>query len=486
MSDPAPSTSSGAEFDVARSAALRRPLERLEVHLVRAWLARPEERTRGLLDALRYCVSFAKLTTVRSAAGEDVDVAPVLAAHHRWVSEVLLPRLERMDQLDLARPDLPGLVERTHALRRTILGRLPLDGETLDAEVGTRLLAVASGGGGGAGYVYPGAYELLERRGLAPDLMVGTSIGALMSVFRARLRRYDFVPLVAAARRLSWGGVFQMLETDNRYGLPATLRLRLRTALGSLLVRPDGRPLRIMDCQIPLVVVATGFTVDALKHDLHYYEHLLDDDVRRSGVAAGLKGTFKALQIIREFFARRDALKVVAFGRDPGTEAFDVLDAAGFSSSVPGVIHYDVLREDAEVHRLLDQLYAERGITRLGEGGLVSNVPAKVAWETVASGRFGRRNVFVLALDCFAPHARRLAWLPFQQAVRSANVEADRRFADVYLPYVRTLSPLNMVPSMRDALAAMRWGGEELAPHMPLIEAMCAPVPPLREDLFVS
>lgn len=480
MSDPAPSPLyTPAEIDVGRIASVRRPLDRLETRLVRVWLARREARTRPLLDVLRYCVSFAKLTVVRNAAGQDVDVGPALAAHHRWVSELILPRFERFDDLDEARRELPGLVERTRAVRRSILGRFPLDEASLDAEVGTRVLAVASGGGGGAGYVYPGAYELLERRGLSPDLMVGTSIGALMSIFRARLRRYDFVPLVAAARRLSWGGVFQMLETDNRYGLPATLRLRLRTALGSLLVRSDGQPLRIMDCQIPLVVVATGFTVDALKHDLHYYEHLLDDDVRRSGVAAGVQGTFKALQIVREFLARKNALKIVAFGRDPGTETFDVLDAAGFSSSVPGVIHYDVLRDAPDAQRMLDQLYAERGITRLGEGGLVSNVPAKVAWETVVSGRLGRRNAFVLALDCFAPHPRRLAWFPFQQAVRSANVEADWRFADVYLPYVRTLSPLNMVPSMRDALAAMRWGGDELAPHMPLIELMCEPVPAL-------
>lgn len=468
------------DLDAAPTPEVRRAFDRLETRLVKAWLAKSDPATRDVLDALRYCVSFAKMTEIRNRAAQDVDVSGILAPHRRWLLEVMGPRLDRAEHLGALRAELPDLVERTHTLRRTILAQHPLDEASIDAEVCTRLLAVASGGGGGAGYVYPGAYELLERNGLSPDLMVGTSIGALMSVFRARLRRYDFVPLVAAARRLSWGGVFQVLETSNRYGLPATLRLRLRTALGSLLVRPDGQPLRIMDCQIPLVIVATGITVDALKHDLHYYEHLLDDDIRRSGVGGGIHGAFKVLQILREFFAKRDALKVVALGRDPGTEAFDVLDAAGFSSSVPGVIHYDVLRDDPNVHRLLDQLYAERGITRLGEGGLVSNVPARVAWETVVSGRYGRRNVFVLALDCFAPHPRRLPWFPFQQAVRSANVDADRAFADVYLPYVRTLSPLNMVPSIRDALMAMRWGGEELAPHLPLIQAMCEPIPALR------
>jgi len=83
---------------------------------------------------------------------------------------------------------------------------------------------------------------------------------------------------------------------------------------------------------------------------------------------------------------------------------------------------------------ILDDLYATYGITRLGEGGMVSNVPARVAWETAASGRIanGRRNVFVVALDCFAPSPNRPAWLLFQQALRQANVQRDRAYADKY------------------------------------------------------
>ena len=122
-----------------------------------------------------------------------------------------------------------------------------------------------------------------------------------------------------------------------------------------------------------------------------------------------------------------------------------------------------------------------RGITRLGEGGLVANVPARVAWETAASGRFGRRNVFVLALDCFVPTARKAAWFPIQQAVRTANVDADREFADLYVPMPRTLSPMNLVPQVKDALTAMRWGRDALRPHMPFVRAMCAPVQVLRD-----
>lgn len=464
-----------------RWAERRRPFDRMESRLVRLWLERPEAEARPALDALRYVVSFARLTVVRAGDGRDVDLTGPLALHAKEIRELLEPRLEKAPGLWAAARDLPDLIRRTRLARTSLLQHLPVDRDALEQEVTTRVLAVASGGGGGAGYVYPGVYDRLERGGLTPAVMAGTSIGSLMSMFRARRRRYDPAPLVAAARRLSWKGIFQVLETANRYGMPATLRLRLRTALGPLFQNEDGEPMTLGQCEIPLIVVVTGITVDALKHDLSWYEHLLDDDVGRAGVAAGVKGSIKALSVLREFLGRPDALRCLPLGWEPGTEDFDVLDAAGFSSSVPGILHYDVLRDDPRMHRILDHLYAEHGITRLGEGGLTSNVPARIVWEAAQSGRFGTRNVFVLALDCFAPNPRRLAWFPMQQLVRASNVDGDRKFADLYLPMSRTLSPMNLVPSIRDAMTAMRWGREEIEPHMPYLNLMCGPIPVLGD-----
>lgn len=462
------------KFDTARWAERRRPFDRLERRVVRLHLAHPDEDAAPIVDALRYAISFARLTVIRNPDGTDVDVSGPLALHARFVRETLEKPLQEADSLWGAIRELPEVLRRTRQARTSLLEHLPISRDALEAEVTTRLLAVASGGGGGAGYVYPGVYEMLERGGLIPDLMSGTSIGALMSMFRCRRRRYDFAPLVSAARKLTWGGVFQVLETENKYGLPATLRLHLRSALSSLFEHESGRPLWLSDMEIPLFCIATGITVDALKHDLGYYEHLLDDEVR--GFRASVRGGFKALTVLREFLSRRDALVEVVLGREPGTEDFDVLDAAGFSAAIPGVIHYDVLRDDPRMHRILDRLYAERGITRLGEGGMVSNVPTRVLWETAVSGMFGRRNVFVLGLDCFAPDARRIAWFAMQQAVRAANVDADREFCDLYLPFPRTLSPMNLVPSVRDALTAIRWGRETVQPHMPFIRTMMRPI----------
>ncbi len=458
--------------------------------MVRAWLATDDEDARERLTALRYVISFARLTQVRDAAGHDHDVSSFLARHHQWVRLRLEPRISRLAShgIRAVADELPDLLARTRRLRVELLAHVGVDRPSLEREITEKRLVVASGGGGGAGYVYPGVYEQLERSGLVPDLMVGTSIGSLMSMFRARRRRYDLAAYVAAARSLSWGGVFQVLETANRYGLPATLRLRLRAAIGHMFLREDGQPMRLSDMEIPLHVITTGITVDALKHDLEFYEHLLDDDLQRSGMPSGLSdltGRLKVTGVVREFLSRPDALKRIVLGRDKGTEDFDAIDAAGFSSAVPAVIHYDVLREDARMHQMLGRLYADYGITRLGEGGLTSNVPARAGWESAMAGLLprGRRNAFVLALDCFAPHWRRPLWFPFQQIVRSANVNRDRNYADLYLPHVQVLSPVNLVPSVKEAMRASKWGREEFRPHVPFVREMCRTLPSLPDQL---
>lgn len=466
-------------FDTDRWAVRRRPFDAMERRVVELALAAPDHASHRLVHGLRYALSFARLTHVRQPDGADVEVAGPVALHAQWIRNALEPRLSDATTVDELAGAAADITARTIRARRSLLGHLPVHRDALEAEVTTRSLVVVSGGGGGAGFVYPGAYEVLERSGLRPDLLVGTSIGALMAMFRARRKRFDMAALVSASRRLSWGGVFQVLETENRYGLPATLRLRLRNAIGSLFGRDDGTPMQMSDMEIPLHVVVTGLTVDALKHDLDYYEHLLDDDVRRSGIRAGIVGSLKAVGVVREFLSRPDAMRRIVVGRDEGTEAFDALDAAGFSSAVPAVIHYDVLRDDPRMHQLLGNLYASYGITRLGEGGLTSNVGARAGWEAATAGLIegGRRNAFVLALDCFAPFlGRRPLWYPFQQLVQAANVNADRFFADRYVPFPRTLSPVNLVPSVRDAMTAVRWGRDALRPHMPFVREMCIPL----------
>ncbi len=458
----------------------RKPFDQLEDAAIRLALDAPDSLHSSAVDALRYVIRFAKLQRVRREDGVDLDVTEALAPHAWKIRHVLTPALIEERSLWAAMRAAPDLLAITRERRRRLLEQFPLDRDSLEAEVCQRPLVVTCGGGGGAGYGYAGAWTLLHRKGLQPALLSGTSIGALMAMFRARRLVFDGAPMVAAARRLSWDKVFRVLQSENRYGLPATLRLYLRAALGPLFLTQDGRAMTFDDLEIPLLVVATGIGVDALKHDLSFYEHFLDDAVA-PGVPFRPTRIAKVTQlasIMRELLATPDALREVVFGADPATHNADVLDAAGFSASIPGLIHYDVLRDDRRMKLLLDELYGRYGITRLVEGGILNNVPVRPAFAEVIGGRITRRDAYFLALDCFSPKIRQFMFLPIQQLVRP-NVTANIAYANQYHALDKTLSPLNLVPEVHDVTRAMDWTIGELEAHMPVIQRHCTPLTPI-------
>jgi len=379
-------------------------------------------------------------------------------------------------------PEMERLVAATRKRRKRLLDSFELDRESLEAEVTTRQLVVVSGGGGGSGYGYPGGFTLLNRRGLQPELVAGTSIGALMGVFRARTRIFDLAPMVAAAESLSWQKVFRVLDLDSRYGLPATLRLYLRAAIGNLFELPDGTPMTLADLELPMLVVVTGITVDGLKHDLDYYEHFMDDLAGPARVfrRSRLARVSRIAGIFREMMGAPEALREIVFGSHESTKLADVIDTVGFSSAIPGVLHYDIYREDERMRRLLDTLYGATGITRLLEGGVVNNLPCRPAYAEVMQGRIDRRNPFVFAMDCFAPRARSPIFLPVQQMVRT-NVTRNTPYAHMVFNMKRRLNPLNLVPQVKDITKAMGWTIEELEPDMDFIEHMCEELPVLQD-----
>jgi predicted acylesterase/phospholipase RssA len=468
-------------LDAERLLELRKPFEDMEASAVRLATQRPGELHDDALSAIRYVLNFSKMLVVRNCDGHDVDVQGILAPHARRVRDMLGPHLLTEPSLWGAMRVLPDLVAETRRQRARLLERVELDRDSLEAEVTTRQLVVVCGGGGGAGYGYAGAWTLFHRRGLQPELIAGTSIGSLLGLFRARRRIFDGAPLIAAAKRLSWERVFRVLQVESRYGLPATLRLYLRSAIGSLFETPDGRPLTFADLEIPLLVVTTGIGVEALKHDLSFYEHFLDDAVRTGARVqpSSLAKVAQVATIFRELLSTPDALREVVFGSDPATYDADVLDAAGFSASIPGLIHYDVLRDDRRMKALLDELYARYGITRLSEGGILNNVPVRPAFVEAMSGRLTRRNPYIVALDCFPPRMRAMLFYGIQTIVRP-NVLRNIPYANLYHAMDRTLSPLNLVPDVPDVNKAMKWTMDELAPLMPTIELTCTPFRPLQ------
>ncbi len=450
--------------------------------MVRRELAQPGSVSPEVMAQLRYILSFAKLTVIRNEAGEDLNVAEHLAPHRWRVVEALRPHLEDDgDGLSEAIRAMEPLIAATKKRRDRLLETFELDRDSLEAEVTTRQLVVVSGGGGGSGYGYPGGYTLLNRRGLQPELVAGTSIGALMGVFRARTRIFDLAPMVAAAESLSWQNVFRALDLDSRYGLPATLRLYLRAAIGNLFEHPDGTPMTLADLELPMLIVVTGITVDGLKHDLDYYEHFMDDLTGPARVfrRSRLARVSRIAGIFKEMMSTPEALREIVFGSDEATKEADVIDTVGFSSAIPGLIHYDIYREDERMRRLLDNLYGATGITRLLEGGMINNLPCRPAYAEVMRGRIQRRNPFVFAMDCFAPRARSPIFLPVQQLVRP-NVSRNIPYAHLVFNLKRRLNPLNLVPQVKDITKAMSWTIEELEPDMAFVERMCEEIPVLK------
>jgi predicted acylesterase/phospholipase RssA len=166
-------------------------------------------------------------------------------------------------------------------------------------------------------------------------------------------------------------------------------------------------------------------------------------------------------------------------GEEDGTEDFDVLDAVGFSSAVPGMIHYDLLRADDRMHDLLGRMFAKHDVFRLIDGGLTDNVPADAAWRSVQRGRLGSRNALVVALDAFAPRITTPLWIPLQR-IAAQNVRAATRYAHVTRAFQHTLSPVNLLPRVETVLDAVARGRTELAPDMPALARLLEPLPPLE------
>jgi predicted acylesterase/phospholipase RssA len=150
----------------------------------------------------------------------------------------------------------------------------------------------------------------------------------------------------------------------------------------------------------------------------------------------------------------------------------------GFSCAVPGIIHYDLFgdHDDPSV-RMTDQVLADQGVFRLTDGGVVSNVPCRVAYDCVHAGEIGTRNAFILAFDAFAPVFNRNAvFLPIQQLVRR-SVQIDKPYSDHLITYRQPPSPVKLLQSFETLQSVIAKVRNEMKPERAFIEAMTRPLP---------
>jgi predicted acylesterase/phospholipase RssA len=378
---------------------------------------------------------------------------------------------------ELLLPHLRDLQERTintaHQLARRMASKLSWD--AIDRELRNKALVMVLGGGGGTAYPYLGVMSLLDEYGLRPKLLVGASMGSILSLFRSRLDHYDQDEVVGIVRTLSWRKLFRGVSTENRYGVPAALRLFLRSGIGRWfgVDSRGGEGPSLKDLPIKTIITVSGIRRGKLPHPLEFYERLIAASPTFLLNPLILPRWFAALA---EFTARPDIMVKVHLGADDETADFDALDAAGFSSALPGIIHYDIFRDDPKAHRMVSGLFEARGISRFVDGGLVDNVPSRAAWRAVHKGQIGTRNAFILALNGFSMKLRTPLWLPLER-IAEINVARSRPFAHLQHDFRRTLSPLVIVPTVEQLLEAVQIGREGLAWDMPLIARLLAPLP---------
>lgn len=469
--------------DLAERYRQTRGFDEAEAKLVEALVRFPDRLGRSQEDTLRLALNFARLWVVPSPdRGDDFIVGPKLGSLRDKVRTLsrTLRESNNLDPASLGNDAAqlePVLREAKESVLSSTSGRML--SSTFDAEVGTKSLVLVLGGGGGCGYVHLGAFSILESLGLLPKLIVGSSMGSILGLFRSRELHYRDATVKAVTHGLTFKKLFRILEGDTKYGLPGTLRLYLRSAISRFFVGGDGETLRLSQMEIPFICMVTGIRRDAWNTDLRTYERELARTLRRGAFGALLhvKDLVRSWTGVMADLVRSGGMTPIALGGDDTTSDFDVLDAVGFSCSVPAVIHYDILREDARMHDLMQVTLQKHGVDLFVDGGVSANVPTRAAWEAVQRGRIGTRNVFILGMDCFAPQLRRnMLFLPLMR-LAAENVAKDRAFAHHIFPYRRVLSPAALVPGFKALQQAVEHGRREFESTAPYVQKMLEPLP---------
>jgi predicted acylesterase/phospholipase RssA len=467
-------------------------LQRMENRLVRHQLAAPDVLSDEQLRKLRYILNFARLADFEpGAAGPggsrgrgDVSVGAEVAPWRSRVIDALYgPLREEPDPataLKAAREVLAGLVADQDDQRRVLIERHQNDfsPNELDAEVGYKKLVTVLGGGGGAGFVYIGGIQRLLEAGQVPDYLVGASFGSIMGSLVSRALPVPIEEYVAWAKTVSYRAILGPERMRRRHGLAGLFALRFDRFADALLSREDGERMRMSDLAIPFDAVVAGVRKQPYA--------ALPSRFRRPELAALQLRSLPILPIgigprvgarmwqVSAFIDVRVVKPIVISAADDATRDFNVVDAASFSSAIPGVLHHET--SDPRMVPILDDLCADKGIAAIVDGGAASNVPVELAWKRVRDGRLGTRNACYLAFDCFHPQwdPRHMWLVPITQAIQLQMVR-NLPYADHLVRFEPTLSPVNLAPSVTAIDRAYRWGRNSVDQAIPVTTALLEP-----------
>ncbi|OBH20859.1 patatin-like phospholipase family protein [Mycolicibacter sinensis] len=467
-------------------------LQKMENRLVRHALRHPDALSSEQLRRLRYLLNFARLDDFEpGAAGPggtrgrgDVSVGAELASWRTKVADTLYgPLREERDPviaLTAARDALGGLAAGQDEQRRQLVEHHGNDFSSaeLDAEVGHKKLVTVLGGGGGAGFVYIGGMNALLEAGPVPDYLIGSSFGSVLGSVVSRALPVPIEEYVAWAKTVSYRAILGPERRRRRHGLTGVFSLKFDQFADAMFRREDGEPMRMSDLAIPFDAVVAGVRRQPFAH--------LPARYRNQRLAALQLRSFPYLSIgfgaqvatrmwqTAAFIDPRVVTPLIIGGDDPDCDV-NVVDAASFSSAIPGVLHHET--KDPAMQPLFDALLADNDVGALVDGGAASNVPLELAWKRVRDGRLGTRNACYLAFDCFHPQwdPKHLWLVPIAQAIQLQMVR-NAPYADHLVRFSPTLSPVNLAPSAATIERACQWGRKSVERAIPVVSALLEPI----------
>lgn len=430
----------------------------------------------------RYAAVLAKMHTITTPTGKQVEVVNELESLRQWMTNTICDLVPSSKDARVAtlRELAPALAVRLESARAALLAHHINDfgAEHLDEEIRFKKLALVLGGGGGSGLSHLGVFSTLNELGHTPELIVGSSMGSIMGALRALERDYDpIATALALPRDINYNSIFRPFTGYSRFGFPGAFHMNLLRVAREIFQKLSGRStLDFASLPIQLQIVSTGIRTG---FDLDENSYVMDQGGKAgaSSMRRRLSLFFKA---VRQISKNPRLLTQIVFGKETGTLDFPVVEAVGFSCSVPGLLHYDVYHDDPQTIRPLEDTFERHKLLRLCDGGVVNNVPSQVAWDSVQQGLLGTRNVFVLASDVFAPisSGRNLVWLPVQQIARS-NVMANKPYADYHKTFQKPPSPLQVIINKYSRLKSIvQAARDELEPDRKYIARSLEPLPP--------
>jgi hypothetical protein len=454
-----------------------RPFRRGELALARRTTTEPSFLPPGELRLLRYALRLAQL----SSLVERDDLVEPIGSFRLRLLQLLGPalptdpaRIEAGPLHQLA----PRVAHLVAAARERVLGANLASEAGLDEVIADKRVALVMGGAGGAGFVFLGAHAALEEAGITPAYQLGASIGALLGMLRSRTSHYDLEGLLEQAERIETGKLYGPPQPPGRYGLPGALRFDPRAALDFFFTH-GGEPVRLRDLRIPTDALATGLRPAALTRSREDYASLVGERIDDPEAVSHLRpaAVTRVAGVLVELAVSRRVFVPILLGADSSTADLEAMDAAGFSASIPALLHYDIFRRDTRADAVLDRVFDEHGLAALVDGALVELIPARRAWQTLEDGRIGTRNSWIVAMDALVAAGGRNRLLLPAQRVLAATLQRDRPWWDLYVPFRDTPFVLDIVPRPPLLRRAAESGQKEMAEAVRILRTGTAPLP---------